>query len=767
MNKNNIKRLEKNLIAAQERLEVWLRQIIKAPVTVDHVCEVTEEIFISLEELGVSLEEIYQQQEQLAVANRKVEEERQRYLELFEYAPDGYIITNKWGVIQEANQTAADMFNRRQDFIIGKPLWVFITQSHRPDLHKLLQGLEKGELIRSVELAIQPSYDASTFTAAISIAPIKNPQSELIGLRWLLRDISQLKKAQAENARQQKRSQLLAEVTLKIRQSWQLKEILKTAVTESQKLLQIERVLIFHLESDNSGKVLAEASSTQNLYLQDQNLSCTFLSDQSKKQDIVGVCQAFPEYYFAPTLHQTELSKISPQPEFTNLILPIFVHQKLWGFLSFQRHEVAYLWEDFEIDMGEQLANQIGIAVAQAEFILKMENLVVLRTKELTESNLKLQQEIEQRLQIEKSLRHSKEQLYLIADSLPVLIAYVDHNQCYQFNNRAYEDWFGQSLEEICGSPIRQVLGETAYKQIQDKIETVLSGQEVTFEMQIPYQNTSLRWVKVTYIPHKGENSKVIGFFVLSEDINDHKEMEQIKDEFISVVSHELRTPLTAIHGSLKLLNSGKMGSVSEKSQVLIGLAEKNTDRLVRLVNDILDLQRMDSGKRRCITKKFCDATDLIATAVETMKQLATEHKIILEYKLSSIPLIADPDNILQTLTNLISNAIKFSPAHSTILIQAEAHPNEVLFKVKDQGRGIPANKLETIFERFQQLDVSDSRNKQGTGLGLAICRQIIELHQGKIWAENNPDKGSTFYFTLPNIKPSAINRINTQTRSF
>ncbi len=758
MNKNNIKRLEKKLIVAQERLEVWLRQIIKAPVTVDHVCEVTEEICIALEELGVSLEEIYQQQEQLAVANRKVEEERQRYLELFDYAPDGYIITNKWGVIQEANQTAADMFHRRQDFIIGKPLWVFISQSHRSDLYKLLKSLEKGELIHSVELSIQPSYDASTFTAAISIAPIKNPQSELIGLRWLLRDVSQLKKAQAENARQQKRSQLLAEVTLKIHQSWQLESILQTAVTESQKLLQIERVLIFYLESDNSGKVLAEASSTQDLlYLQEQNFTCTFLPEQSKKQDILGVCQTLPGYCFEPTLNQTELSEISPQSEFTNLILPIFVHQKLWGFLLFQRHEVAYRWEDFEIDIGEQLANQIGIAVAQTEFILKMENLVVLRTKELRESNLKLQQEIEQRLQIEKSLRHSKEQLYLIADSLPVLIAYVDHNQCYQFNNRAYEDWFGQSLKEISGSPIRQVLGEKVYQQIKDKVEAVLTGQEVTFEMQIPYQNTSLRWVKVTYIPHKGENSKVIGFFVLTEDINDHKEMEQIKDEFISVVSHELRTPLTAIHGSLKLLNAGKGGTLNEKSQLLIGLAEKNTDRLVRLVNDILDLERIDSGKRT-LEKKSCDAADLIATAVETMKQLAQEDKILLESDLISIPLIADPDSILQTLTNLISNAIKFSPAHSTILIQAEEHPNEVLFKVKDQGRGIPANKLENIFERFQQVDVSDSRNKQGTGLGLAICRQIIELHQGKIWAKSTPGKGSTFYFTLPNIKPDTIN---------
>ena len=276
-----------------------------------------------------------------------------------------------------------------------------------------------------------------------------------------------------------------------------------------------------------------------------------------------------------------------------------------------------------------------------------------------------------------------------------------------------------------------------------------MSGQDVVFEIQMPYRDAGLRWVKTTFIPHLEESRKVLGFFVLIEDISDRKAIEQIKDDFISVVSHELRTPLASIYGSLRLLNSGKMGSLNDKTQQLVALAEKNSDRLVRLVNDILDLQRMNSGKTT-IEKQPCDAADFLATAVETMRELAQQQEIELEYAPKSIPLVADPDSILQILTNLLSNAIKFSPKGSKVSIQAQERFQDILFQVGDRGRGIPPNMLETIFERFQQVDVSDSRKKQGTGLGLAICRQLVELHQGKIWAESTPNEGSTFYFTLP-----------------
>jgi signal transduction histidine kinase len=181
----------------------------------------------------------------------------------------------------------------------------------------------------------------------------------------------------------------------------------------------------------------------------------------------------------------------------------------------------------------------------------------------------------------------------------------------------------------------------------------------------------------------------------------------------------------------------------------MIEIAAIDTERLVRLVNDILDLDRLESGKITLV-KECCDAGVLVEQAARGMRSLAEKEKITLSVSPVSTPVWASPDRIIQTLTNLLSNAIKFSSTHSMITIIVEPQGDRVLFQVKDRGRGIPADKLETIFERFQQVNSSDSRSKGGTGLGLAICHSIITQHGGQIWAESVLGEGSTFSFTLP-----------------
>jgi signal transduction histidine kinase len=242
-----------------------------------------------------------------------------------------------------------------------------------------------------------------------------------------------------------------------------------------------------------------------------------------------------------------------------------------------------------------------------------------------------------------------------------------------------------------------------------------------------------------------------------------------MKDEFISIVSHELRTPLTSIHSSLKILATGKLGNLSNKGQRMLRIADEQTERLVRLVNNVLDLQSIQSGKIK-MKKTACKATELMIEAAQTMQTMAQEHGVKLFAESVAFVVWADRDYIVQTLTNLLSNAIKFSPANSTVWLSAKLEHQktktdkhkaipQVTFEVKDRGQGIPANQLEIIFERFQQVDSSDSRKKGGTGLGLAICRHIVEEHGGKIWAESCLGGGSTFYFTLPALSPQGGDR--------
>ena len=251
----------------------------------------------------------------------------------------------------------------------------------------------------------------------------------------------------------------------------------------------------------------------------------------------------------------------------------------------------------------------------------------------------------------------------------------------------------------------------------------------------------------------RSSSGEVAGFVAIASDITERRAVDRMKNEFISVVSHELRTPLTSIRGSLGLLAAGMLGNVAEKAQRMLQIAINNTDRLVRLINDILDIERLESGKI-ALDRRSLDGSQLVQQAIETMRGMSDKNGVHLEMHTVAGEVFGDPDRILQTLTNLISNAIKFSPSGATVtVLQDIDNGSHMRFAVADHGRGIPDDKIAVIFERFQQVDASDSREKGGTGLGLAICRTIIQQHGGRIWVESEMGKGSTFYFTIPLIE--------------
>ncbi len=236
-------------------------------------------------------------------------------------------------------------------------------------------------------------------------------------------------------------------------------------------------------------------------------------------------------------------------------------------------------------------------------------------------------------------------------------------------------------------------------------------------------------------------------------------QLDSLKDEFISTVSHELRTPLTSIRGALGLLSAGRMGNVDAKAQNLLRIAVNNTDRLIRLINDILDLERMQSG-RVSLQIRRCSLRELAQQAMETMTPLADSAEVRIELILRALPeamfFDGDPDRMLQVLTNLLSNAIKFSPPETRIEVRVEADATSIVLRISDQGRGIPLGSLDQVFDRFQQVELADARQKGGTGLGLAICRAIIQQHNGAIWAESNEHEGrgagTSLIFTLPRV---------------
>jgi len=249
--------------------------------------------------------------------------------------------------------------------------------------------------------------------------------------------------------------------------------------------------------------------------------------------------------------------------------------------------------------------------------------------------------------------------------------------------------------------------------------------------------------------PMFDEEGNKAGAVLIFRDITERRAIEKLKSEFVSTVSHELRTPLTSIRGALGLLSSGLLGPVAEKGQRMLEIAVTNTDRLVRLINDILDLERVESGKVE-LTRGPIDAQTVVKQARDVLQPMADQEGIRVVVEPFDGTLWGDSDRVIQTLTNLIGNAIKFSPPNTTITLSGSAGVTEFTFRVADQGRGVPEEKLASIFQRFSQVDASDSRTKGGSGLGLAICQSIVNAHGGRIWAEKNEPAGTVMQFTIP-----------------
>jgi len=338
----------------------------------------------------------------------------------------------------------------------------------------------------------------------------------------------------------------------------------------------------------------------------------------------------------------------------------------------------------------------------------------------------------------------------------------LDRSGRLTFANPAAAALLGRAPDELVGCSLHQVTqprgpdGEPVPAD-PDPFAGAMADGEIRTVTDGTYRraNGTDFSVELTLAPVRGAE-EITGAVVMFRDVTERRAVERMKDEFVSVVSHELRTPLTSLRGSLGLLQGGLLGEAAPKAQRMVHIAVESTDRLIRLVNDILDVERIAAGKLALHSEAW-PAANLVDRAVAEMRGLATQVGVQVEVGAVVGTVEADADRIVQTLANLLSNAIKFSPGQGTVRITTVEDGGEVLFGVSDEGAGIPPDQHEAVFGRFAQLDASDTRAKQGSGLGLAICRGIIAQHGGRIWVESEPGTGATFYFTLPVVSTSVL----------
>ncbi|MBD2296504.1 GAF domain-containing protein [Anabaena sphaerica FACHB-251] len=546
---------------------------------------------------------------------------------------------------------------------------------------------------------------------------------------------SELEKSQTALQQQIEREQIFMRLTQQIRQSLNVEEIINTAVTKVQNLLAVDRVLFYRITTNSSGYVIAEAVSNPSLSIINSVQDLDFLPPECYQHYLNGEVTIFNHCQNQEVI-PCWAANLGDNQVTAQWVVPIMQNSHLWGLLITHQcsDDIKYCagWQTWEIDLLQQLANQIAIAIQQSELYQQLET------------------ELRQRQQIETALRRSENLFRSLNEFAPVGIFKTDAQGKMLYCNPRCQKICGFTLEQSLGDGWKNFIHPEDLKVFLPQWNAeILTNQQFFTELRFLHENTSFRICQLVAVPIFSDTGNCIGYVGTVEDITNARNMEKMKNEFISIVSHELRTPLSSIRGCLGLMTTSTIKSQPEKMQKILQIATSDTERLTRLLNDILDLERLENNKF-ILNQQWCNASNLINQAIDSMQTIAQENHIDLQNSASPYQVWVDADRMLQVLINLISNAIKFSPAQTTVKLSLAETPDSYLFKIQDQGRGIPSDKINSIFGKFQQVDASDSRPKGGTGLGLAICSRIIQQHGGKIWVESVLGQGSTFYFSLP-----------------
>jgi PAS domain S-box-containing protein len=365
-----------------------------------------------------------------------------------------------------------------------------------------------------------------------------------------------------------------------------------------------------------------------------------------------------------------------------------------------------------------------------------------------------------QREKTEEQLRERETRMRTIFENVVDGILTTNEQGIIESFNRAAEDMFGYSASEVTGKNVSMLTPATHQTRHDGYIGDYLKGRESKI-IGTGREVEGMRKDGSTFPLDIAITEMWLGddrhFCSIMRDITERKKVDRMKNEFISTVSHELRTPLTSIRGALGLVSGGTAGELPEKAQPLVDIAAKNCDRLIRLINDILDIEKIEANKMEFDLRPLA-LMPLVEHTVESNRMYATEHgaNIVVSDELPGAIVLVDEDRFTQVLTNLLSNAAKYSPEGGTIGVTARTCSGGVRVSVSDEGPGIPEEFHEHIFSKFSQADGSDTRKRGGTGLGLSITRAIVEKLGGQISFETQEDKGTTFHVDLPlHIEPA------------
>ena len=367
--------------------------------------------------------------------------------------------------------------------------------------------------------------------------------------------------------------------------------------------------------------------------------------------------------------------------------------------------------------------------------------------------NQRLEQQLVELEDARRQVEASGRKLALFAERAPIAVLELQPDGVVSEVNHAAEILFGYAAAELVGGHVRKLVRPEFHEEFDRTWRELIVSHESVAGLKIrnPRRDGIDLICEWTVTPLVNFQDEVIAVIAQGRDVTAQLEAERMKKEFTSTLSHELRTPLTSIIGSLQLINSGVMGDVDKDVGELTGVAERNAQRLLDLINDILDIEKIESGKLTLVPE-IIKVPELVRESIVLNKAFGERFKVrfACDGDAPERKVHADRKRLLQVMTNLLSNAAKFSPEGGVVDITTTDVGANVRIAVQDRGSGIPEAFRSRIFGRFTQADSTATRQKGGTGLGLAICKRLIELMEGRIGFDDRPGGGTTFWFELP-----------------